>query len=442
MTIYNSSPTGIENIYFQNNGTSSSGDLYVYGTSANPTIKHVTMDESFYGLKVGYYADATFDSSYVTDDTEGHRVWLQGWYGLDIKDRHNDIFDTSLQRFALYMGAGTSLEVEGNYWGSSEPDSSKIFYPLGNISSWRDYDTSDNNNGAPGHTAKMVSRAVTNNPFIEAQEFEKKQAWDYALDRYTNIVTTSDKLWQKRKAIKSMIRVCDRSNQDYGDIRKIIEHELQTAETWYKASLDYLMCELLIREGTYKEAVSAFSDKAYEYSDSPMEVEMLARIANIYGDYIGDTVQAKEFADRAALVNPGQGAVMSAYASAGIDYNPLDYVDKLFDENGKGMPLIGSEPGIEEEPDEETNTIEEFVTLETNPFNPSTSIIFSIKEPSQVKLDVFSITGQKVATLANGYMSAGIHTAKFDGSRLASGVYFYRFESENFNSKGKMLLVK
>jgi len=239
-----------------------------------------------------------------------------------------------------------------------------------------------------------------------------------------------------------MIRVYDRTGRDYVAIRKVIEHELQTAESWYKESLDYLMCELLIREGKYEEAVSAFSGKVYEYSDSPMEVEMLARIANIYGDYIGDTAKAKEFADRAAFVNPGQETVMAAYASAGIEYDPSDFEDKYSDETGKGLPLTGSKPGIEADPDAETDTIEEFVSIETNPFNPGTSIIYSIKEPSQVKLDVFSITGQKVATLVNGYMSAGVHTAKFDGSRLASGVYFYRFESGSFNTKGKMLLVK
>ena len=239
-----------------------------------------------------------------------------------------------------------------------------------------------------------------------------------------------------------MMRVYERSDLDYDGLRNLIKNELQTATSWYKESLDYLICELLVREGKYEEAVSAFSEKADEHTDSPMKVEMIARIANIYGDYLGDTAKAKEYADRTAFINPGQGIVMSAYASAGIEYDPQDYEDNYFSEPENGMQKPGSEPGTEEEPNAEPETIKEFVMIETNPFNPSTSIVYSIKEPSQVNLNIFSITGQKVAMLVNGYMNAGVHTVKFDGSRLASGVYFYRFESYNLNKSGKMLLVK
>jgi hypothetical protein len=59
-----------------------------------------------------------------------------------------------------------------------------------------------------------------------------------------------------------------------------------------------------------------------------------------------------------------------------------------------------------------------------------------------VRLSIYSITGQKVATLADGPMSAGAHSVSFDGSEYASGVYFYRFESEGLKKSGKMLLLK
>jgi len=59
-----------------------------------------------------------------------------------------------------------------------------------------------------------------------------------------------------------------------------------------------------------------------------------------------------------------------------------------------------------------------------------------------VKLDVYSITGQKVATLVDGIMDAGEHSARFDGSNFASGMYFYRFTSKGFEKTGRMILVK
>lgn len=77
-----------------------------------------------------------------------------------------------------------------------------------------------------------------------------------------------------------------------------------------------------------------------------------------------------------------------------------------------------------------------------NPFNPLTTISYSINNPSHVRLSIYSITGQKVATLMNGLVSAGVQSATFDGSQFTSGVYFYRFESAGLNKSGKMLLLK
>ncbi len=78
-----------------------------------------------------------------------------------------------------------------------------------------------------------------------------------------------------------------------------------------------------------------------------------------------------------------------------------------------------------------------------NPFNPSTVIKFSIKEQSNVSLDVFNTLGQKVATLINKELSAGNYKYTFDGSKLSSGVYFYRLKSGNsFVQIKKMLLLK
>jgi len=77
-----------------------------------------------------------------------------------------------------------------------------------------------------------------------------------------------------------------------------------------------------------------------------------------------------------------------------------------------------------------------------NPFNPTTTINFSLGKPSKVKLTVYNILGQKVATLINSRMNGGAHTVQFDASKLASGVYIYRFEAGDFKVNKKMLLLK
>jgi hypothetical protein len=77
-----------------------------------------------------------------------------------------------------------------------------------------------------------------------------------------------------------------------------------------------------------------------------------------------------------------------------------------------------------------------------NPFNPSTTIKYSIPEDGFVKLRVFNMLGEEIISLVNNVQKAGRYEVVFDASSLASGVYLYRLEAQNYSSIKKMLLVK
>ena len=77
-----------------------------------------------------------------------------------------------------------------------------------------------------------------------------------------------------------------------------------------------------------------------------------------------------------------------------------------------------------------------------NPFNPTTQIRFEIPSASDVRLDVYNLIGQRVATLVDGFQAEGTHTVQFDGSHLSSGVYIYRLQAGNHTSVRKMTLIK
>lgn len=77
-----------------------------------------------------------------------------------------------------------------------------------------------------------------------------------------------------------------------------------------------------------------------------------------------------------------------------------------------------------------------------NPFNPSTSIRFSIPESMSVRVEVFDINGRLVVVPASGMWSAGRHEVYFNASALASGVYTYRIVAGGNTLYGKMLLLK
>jgi cytochrome c peroxidase len=77
-----------------------------------------------------------------------------------------------------------------------------------------------------------------------------------------------------------------------------------------------------------------------------------------------------------------------------------------------------------------------------NPFNPRTQVSFSLPEGGDVRLVVYDIAGREVAVLADGNMDAGRHAIAFDGSGLASGVYFARLETAGAVEQRKMVLMK
>lgn len=77
-----------------------------------------------------------------------------------------------------------------------------------------------------------------------------------------------------------------------------------------------------------------------------------------------------------------------------------------------------------------------------NPFNPETSINYQCKMTSNVSLDVYDSGGRLICNLVKGIMTAGEHKVSFDGSRLPSGVYFYRLQADGFIESKKMMLVK
>lgn len=77
-----------------------------------------------------------------------------------------------------------------------------------------------------------------------------------------------------------------------------------------------------------------------------------------------------------------------------------------------------------------------------NPFNPTTNIEFALPQNSEVKITLYNISGQKVATIVDQAMSAGSHTVSFDASRLSSGIYIYQMQTANEVMTKKMTLIK
>lgn len=77
-----------------------------------------------------------------------------------------------------------------------------------------------------------------------------------------------------------------------------------------------------------------------------------------------------------------------------------------------------------------------------NPFNPTTKINYQIPKDNFVTLKIFDVSGKEVETVVSDFQKAGNYDITFDGSRLSSGIYYYKIISGNFVSIRKMILLK
>ncbi len=90
--------------------------------------------------------------------------------------------------------------------------------------------------------------------------------------------------------------------------------------------------------------------------------------------------------------------------------------------------------------------VEEIIEYEIsnypNPYNPTTTINYKIKEMGNVNITVYDALGREVSVLVNDFKQPGEYNVLFDGSNLSNGVYYYRMQSGNFLEKKKMIMMK
>lgn len=78
-----------------------------------------------------------------------------------------------------------------------------------------------------------------------------------------------------------------------------------------------------------------------------------------------------------------------------------------------------------------------------NPFNPTTTIRYTLSATSRVSVKIFDVLGVEISTVVDRQvMERGEHVVKYDASDLATGVYFYRLQSDNFTDTKKMVVLR
>ncbi len=105
--------------------------------------------------------------------------------------------------------------------------------------------------------------------------------------------------------------------------------------------------------------------------------------------------------------------------------------------------LGGGTVGIQEQETEEIPTSYALAHNFPNPFNPTTTIQFSLPQAGDVTLKIYNLLGEEVKTLVDEYKEIGKHSVQFNASQLASGIYFYRnYRQDQFVETKKMILLR
>ena len=130
----------------------------------------------------------------------------------------------------------------------------------------------------------------------------------------------------------------------------------------------------------------------------------------------------------------GENAIVGAIADWGVS-------------NATGAAYLISNDGTSIDQELITCSIEDEIRNFPNPFNPSTTIEFSIQNDSKVELSIYNIKGQKIKTLINEQMQKGKHSIVWSGvyknnKPVSSGIYFYEIKAGNQESVKRMLLLK
>jgi lysophospholipase L1-like esterase len=127
-----------------------------------------------------------------------------------------------------------------------------------------------------------------------------------------------------------------------------------------------------------------------------------------------------------------------SHVDHGVTFGKYSYQIKQIDLDGKSKTFPEVEVMVGVTPDR-------LVLAQNypNPFNPSTVIEFVMPQSSFASVKVYNLLGQQVATLFEGNAEPStIHTVRFDGTRMASGLYFYRLQSLGKAETKPMILVK
>lgn len=159
---------------------------------------------------------------------------------------------------------------------------------------------------------------------------------------------------------------------------------------------------------------------------TPVSIADSSTLVDLLFDYSGGTSDLTFDESQSELNDPDGNVIAVTYENGSISEEMASSVEDMAGPLPESVTLLQNYP---------------------NPFNPETTIAYALPVPGVVRFFVFNILGQRVATLFDGFQSAGNYLARWNGldddnRPVPSGVYVYRLETTSFVETRKMILLK
>lgn len=203
---------------------------------------------------------------------------------------------------------------------------------------------------------------------------------------------------------------------------------------------------------TQMQNTLTFHTSAYSGSDSLMTVRMMiSDNAGFSGTLLDTMVHWKNVYGADANFNPidrnaGINLTRISLNASRFSHNTLYYYRvKYRDHNLRWSDWSNATPFNIQTKIEDLNevpTMYELMQNFPNPFNPSTTIRFSLPQNTYATLKVYDVLGREVTVLVNEELNSGEHTVVYSTTGLPSGVYFYRLQAGNFVQQRKMMVLQ
>ena len=274
-------------------------------------------------------------------------------------------------------------------------------------------------------TIKVTTRnfTVSNDNLLYSQGRVSELLGNYqqAISKYQQIIENYQDSVTASNSLKRLIHCYDKMNassSQYSSLRTYYQNLVQanSTDTGFVNIAQELAAKCLVKMGTLPDAITEYEGIVQHSTDS---LKVLCAELNIIETYmIMQQGGLARFTGRIQSLKPS--SVLDGIRLINEKLHRINNIKK-----NNPVPTVFS-----------------LSQNYPNPFNPVTKINYALPNKSNVTIKVFDILGRLVKTIVNETKDAGYYTVTFDGTGLASGVYFYHIEAGNFNASKKMVLVK